>query len=61
MTEFDDPFQPDLPGNGEIGRLFATQRLVAGWQCRWCPNLLAATPTGGLICLTCDTHPEMTR
>lgn len=58
--EHRDPFMPAVPLTTELGRLVTHRVLRPGWQCRLCPNLLTATPTGWLLCLNCDTDAGRT-
>ena len=54
-AEHSDPTEPAPPAKNDHGRLVTLGVLRPGWACRHCPNLLTSTPTGGLVCLNCDT------
>jgi hypothetical protein len=56
--EHADAFKPAAPDGSEHGRIVTHGSLAPGWDCRLCGALLAATPTGGLVCLTCDFGPR---
>ncbi len=57
-AEHRDPFEIHAPTKDQFGRLYTHAVLEPGWNCRYCPNLLTATPSGGLLCLNCDTILE---
>lgn len=59
MTEHLDPYSP-APGKNDPGRLTTHALMLPGWPCRICPNLLAATPGGAIVCLNCDLTGEPT-